>query len=159
MSLFPIRVECSAIFSIRCDGVEVLCHTLQLKPHFQWPRYLRIRSKLCRIRPCVSTDTMKYGEFGIRCLERFWLRRNSNTQRNSGNTLAWIFWNTLQHQQQFLIGLAPKYLKCIDEALRDIISERFFLIWFALDQCPSQSGNNICVLYWTMYPVNTGEVA
>jgi len=49
----------------------------------------------------------------------FCLRRKLNTQRINRNTLAWIVWNSLQHQQQFLIKLAPKCLKCIDEALRN----------------------------------------
>ena len=62
-----------------------------------------------------NSEILEYAVYGV----FFWLRRNSNTQRISVNTLAWIFWNTLQHQQQFLIGLAPKYLKCIDEAKRN----------------------------------------
>ena len=46
---------------------------VNVMPRFHFPRYLQIRKKFCPIWPCVSTDTLKYGDFGIRTLERIFL--------------------------------------------------------------------------------------
>ena len=81
---------------------------------------------------------MKCRDFGIRSLERISLTaENSNTLRISGNTLNWMFWNTLQHQQHFLARLAPKYLSVMTRR-KDIIFEAFLVVCFVLVKCFSQ---------------------
>ena len=70
---------------------------------------------------------MKCRDFGIRSLEGIFLTaENSNTPRISGNTLNWMFWNTLQHQQQFLVRLAPKYLNSLRSSAQSSLPKNVF---------------------------------